>query len=213
MRYLKLWTMLAVVILGSFTVLSYYGIRIYRQAPPIPDRVVTQDGRVLFTKADLQDGQNTWQSIGGQEVGSIWGHGAYVAPDWNADWLHRESLFLLDRWARADHDQPFPALSPADQAGLKARLGEVMRANTYDPKTGDLVLPTDRAAAFDALSGYYAALFGDAEAFPQDVRAYSATWYSASASRRWAGSCSDWSRDGRSSLNPGRTGKPGTYPP
>lgn len=172
MRYLKLWTLLAVVIFGSFSVLSYYGLRIYREAPPIPARVVAPDGRVLFTKADLQDGQNTWQSIGGQQVGSIWGHGAYVAPDWNADWLHRESLFLLDRWAMADHGQLFASLTPAEQAGLQARLTELMRTNTYNAESGDLALSADRAAAFDAMSGYYAALFGDAEAFPENIRAY-----------------------------------------
>jgi nitric oxide reductase large subunit len=28
--------------------------------------------------------------------GSIWGHGGYLAPDWSADWLHREALSLLN---------------------------------------------------------------------------------------------------------------------
>jgi len=172
MRYLKLWTMLGVVFFGSFAVLSYYGLRIYRQAPPLPQRVVAADGRVLFTLDDLRDGQNTWQSIGGHEVGSIWGHGAYVAPDWNADWLHRESLFLLDRWAMADHGRTFENLSGPQQAALRARLAEEMRVNTYDPRTGDLVLSLDRAAAFDAMSAYYAAIFSDADSFPDAVRAY-----------------------------------------
>ena len=48
-------------------------------------------------------GQNVWQSMGGMEVGSIWGHGSYVAPDWTADWLHRECVFILDDWARSEH--------------------------------------------------------------------------------------------------------------
>ena len=47
---------------------------------------------VLFTGADIRDGRNIWQSIGGQEVGTVWGHGSYVAPDWSADWLHREAV-------------------------------------------------------------------------------------------------------------------------
>ena len=74
----------------SFLLLGYYGREIYYAAPPIPKQVVTADGTVLFTGQDIKDGQNVWQSIGGQEVGTIWGHGAYVAPDWSADWLHRE---------------------------------------------------------------------------------------------------------------------------
>ena len=60
-------------------------------------------GEVLFTGQDIRDGQNVWQSLGGQELGSIWGHGAYVAPDWSADWLHRECVWLLNHWSEKDH--------------------------------------------------------------------------------------------------------------
>lgn len=82
--YLKLWSAFAVIVVASFAVLGYYGVEIYRQAPPIPAGVAEADGAVLFTGQDIRDGQNVWQSMGGQEVGSIWGHGAYVAPDWSA---------------------------------------------------------------------------------------------------------------------------------
>jgi nitric oxide reductase subunit B len=86
----KLWIALGIVIGGSFLVLGSVGYRMISQAPPIPSKVVTPDGKLLFTGETIQDGQNVWQSIGGQEIGSIWGHGAYFAPDWTADWLHRE---------------------------------------------------------------------------------------------------------------------------
>ena len=172
MRYLKLWLALTVVIVASFAVLGYYGLQIYREAPPIPQRVVTTDGRVLFTGQDIQDGLNVWQSTGGQQLGSIWGHGAYVAPDWNADWLHRESLFLLDRWAQAEYGSTFMVLDPDAQAVLRDRLIREMRTNTYDFDTGDLVISPDRAAAFEAMSAYYAALFGDADTFPEATRPY-----------------------------------------
>ena len=69
--------------------------------PPLPARVVTTDGTVLVDEGEIQAGQNVWQSLGGMEVGSVWGHGSYVAPDWTADWLHREAMFILDRWANS----------------------------------------------------------------------------------------------------------------
>ncbi len=172
MRYMRLWLALAIVIVGSFSVLGYYGLQIYRQAPPTPERVVTEGGEVLFTRQNILDGMNVWQSMGGQQVGSIWGHGAYVAPDWNADWLHRECLWLLDRWALADYGAEFEALDAGPRAELESRLLREMRTNTYDPGTGDLVISEDRAAAYGALSAYYAALFGDAQAFPEETRAY-----------------------------------------
>ncbi len=172
MRYLKLWIALAIVIFGSFAVLGYYGVQIYRAAPPIPDRVVTTEGRVLFTGQDIRDGQNVWQSMGGQQLGSIWGHGAYVAPDWNADWLHRELVFILDRWSNEGHGRTYQELDVGQQAVLRDRLKREIRTNTYDPETGTITVSEDRAAAYEALSSYYAALFGDATEFPEEIRPY-----------------------------------------
>src|SRR5690606_23802921 len=128
-----------------FAVLLFYGRQIYVQAPPIPERVATPDGRALFTGQDIRDGLNVWQSMGGQQVGSVWGHGAYVAPDWNADWLHRESLMLLDRWADAEHGATFDELEVGARAALRDRLEREMRTNTYDEASGDLVISEDRA--------------------------------------------------------------------
>ena len=91
----RLWLVLTIVLVISFGILGGYGFRIKSMEPPIPTEVVTTTGTTVFTKADIQDGQNVWQSIGGQEVGTIWGHGSYVAPDWSADWLHRECMFII----------------------------------------------------------------------------------------------------------------------
>ncbi len=170
--YGKLWLSLAAVIVLSFLVLGYYGTEIYRQAPPMPKRVVTSDGSVLFTAQEIKDGQNVWQSMGGQEVGTIWGHGAYVAPDWTADWLHREATWLLNHWAE---QAGFPAYDKADletQAKLRQRLKQEIRSNTYQPATGDLVVSPLRAEAIKAVGAHYAALFGDDPALRELRKAY-----------------------------------------
>ena len=96
MQYRKLWFALAAVLIVSFGILGSLGGHLISNAPPIPDRVVCTDGRVVFADDAVRDGQNVWQSLGGQEIGSIWGHGSYVAPDWTADWLYREAAFVLD---------------------------------------------------------------------------------------------------------------------
>src|SRR5829696_4402745 len=121
-QYKRLWITLCVVVVASFSVLGYFGHRAISQAPPIPREVATTEGRVLFDGETIRDGQNVWQSIGGQQVGSVFGHGAYVAPDWTADWLHRESVFTLDAWARDAGAKDFAALPVEQQASLKARL-------------------------------------------------------------------------------------------
>jgi nitric oxide reductase subunit B len=160
-NYRQLWIFLTLVIVISFAVLGYYGGRIYQVMPPIPDRVVTEDGTELFTKQDILDGQNVWQSIGGQEVGSIWGHGAYLAPDWNADWLHRESLWILNKWSQEQFNSKFDDINDEQQAQLLTRLKKEMRTNTYNEETKELVISNDRMEAYQYLSRYYAGLFMD----------------------------------------------------
>ena len=159
MRYTRLWTVLILVIVSSFAILGYYGGEIYNEAPPIPSRVVTTDGRVLFTGQDITDGQNVWQSMGGQEVGTVWGHGAYVAPDWSADWLHKELSWMLEHWAAAQ-GKTYAGLGAEQQAALKARLKHEIRTNTYQPATGDLLVSPTRADAIAAVGKHYAGLFG-----------------------------------------------------
>ncbi|MCA9444653.1 MAG: nitric-oxide reductase large subunit, partial [Candidatus Omnitrophica bacterium] len=161
MKYGKLWLSFAFVIAASFLVLGYYGREIYRLAPPIPENVVANSGEVLFTGQDIRDGQNVWQSIGGQQVGSVWGHGAYVAPDWSADWLHRELVWLLDHWAMEEHGVSWEELEVGPKAAIKARLKEEIRTNSYNKENGVLEVSSDRAEAIASVGEHYTALFGD----------------------------------------------------
>ena len=155
----KLWIAFIAVIVISFSVLGYFGREIYRKAPPIPAQVVTTDGTVLFTGQDIKDGQNIWQSIGGQEVGTIWGHGSYVAPDWSADWLHREAEFILNQYARDNDSMDYKDLSAEKQAMYKVRLQKELRTNTYDEAKNIFVVSPLRAAAIAEVSKHYAGLF------------------------------------------------------
>ena len=155
----KLWIAFALVVGISFAVLLYYGNQIYQQAPPVPERVTNEEGQLLFTGQEIKDGQNIWQSIGGQEVGTVWGHGAYVAPDWTADYLHREAQYLLNRWSQEEQGKAFDQLTEVEQAAMERRLQEFLRKNSYDEASSTLVIHSQRYDAFRELYGHYAGLF------------------------------------------------------
>ena len=162
----KLWYALATVILVSFGVLGFFGVEIFRTMPPFPEKVVTTDGEVLFEGQDIKDGQNVWQSIGGQTVGSIWGHGAYIAPDWNADYLHRESEVMLRKLAERD-GLDYKTLSEADKAKYQVLLREELRKNTYDPATGIITYSPLRAEAAREVGEHYTKLFLGTDESPE----------------------------------------------
>lgn len=155
----RLWLIFAATMIVMFGTLIYFGQQIYQAKPPIPNAVATAAGRVLYTRAEIETGQNVWQSMGGMEQGSIWGHGSYVAPDWSADWLHREAMALLDIMARAQGAGAYAALAAPDQARLQAMLRQEMRANTYDPRTGVITVSEPRAQAMALVGAHFSDLF------------------------------------------------------
>ena len=155
----KLWIGLTVLLVASFAVLLGIGGEIYRQAPPLPERVVTEAGEVVFTADDIELGRRVWQSAGGMQLGSIWGHGGYVAPDWSADWLHRELIAILDGWAAGAGAASYADLPAEQRAALQGRLETRIRENTYDPATNTIVIDADRAAAIDTVAAHYVSLF------------------------------------------------------
>jgi len=155
----RLWIALIAVVAVSFAVLGWIGTRIYQQAPPIPERVLTTEGSEVFGPGMIREGQNVWQALGGMEVGSIWGHGSYVAPDWTADWLHREAMFVLEEWARQEGAAGYERLAAERQAALRGRLEQLYRANRYDAAAGVLRIEPIRARAVEACLAHYSGVF------------------------------------------------------
>ena len=92
----------------------------------------------------------------------MWGHGAYTAPDWTADWLHREARWLVEHWAEEEYGAPFELLHEEQAAGLRARLRSELRTNTFDPSSGTLTVSPLRMWAISAVQDHYTDLFGAA---------------------------------------------------
>jgi nitric oxide reductase subunit B len=155
----RLWRWLGLIFVLSFGALGYLGWEIYLTAPPIPKAVVTTDGDVLFTHDQIQLGQQAWLSAGGQQLGTVWGHGSYVAPDWSADWLHREASALkARRTAQLQHVVAAP--TEADLAAVDASVKAEMRRNTYDDQADTIKVSPERAAAIAEVARHFNDLYG-----------------------------------------------------
>ncbi len=150
----------------SFGVLIYGGHLISREKPPIPGTVISETGEVLFTGDDIKAGQNYYFSRGGQHIGSIWGHGSYLAPDWSADYLHRLGLYTAARISGLDAEKArsftqddFDSLDAVKKAELSASVALELRKNRFDSAKNELVFTSNQAEAFRNLQKYYTELF------------------------------------------------------
>ena len=127
------------VMIGGFSVLSFVTVLTYTNAPPIPEKAVDAAGDVVFTGADIQKGQEVFFKYGLMEHGSIWGHGAYLGPDYSAEYLHRLGEVTRDTISVEKYGRPFTQLSPDEQSAASAQVRRVLKENRYEPALRTLV--------------------------------------------------------------------------
>ena len=145
----------------TFGVLVFGGYLINREKPPVPETILAPSGQVIFSGEDIFEGRELYFSRGGQHIGSIWGHGSYLAPDWSADYLHRMGLFLAARHlgltleeAKRFTQKDFDAVDALPRSRLSALVQEEINANRSDPKGRILRLPTRQTEAVITLTAY-----------------------------------------------------------
>jgi len=137
------------VILFGFFVLGLLAYRTYQAKPPIPERVVDPSGRVLYTERDVERGQEVFLNNGLMEYGSVFGHGAYLGPDYTADYLRRAS------------DQVKRSYGGERSDSASRRTIEDFRTNRYDKRTGILRLTRPQAEAHRLLIAHYSRFFSE----------------------------------------------------
>ena len=146
----KGWAQAAILVfVFGFFVLGLLAYRTYTNEPPIPNKVVGPSGSELFTGDDIMSGQQVFLKNGLMQYGSIFGHGAYLGPDYTADYLRRAALVVRDVYGGEQSDQ------------AKLQTVQDFKTNRYDQETQKLVLTAAQAKAFEEVRNHYHAFFSE----------------------------------------------------
>ena len=147
----SLWLQVAIVtFLAGFAVLLYLAYRIHAEPPPIPGRVVAEDGSTLFTGDDIMAGQHIFQKYGLMQYGTIFGHGAYLGPDFTAQYLHEAANAMVD----------FHRGQGRAEAEAHKLTSNELKQNRFDPQSDVLHYTTSQTYAFHQLAKFYTRYFG-----------------------------------------------------
>jgi nitric oxide reductase subunit B len=130
--------------LFGFAILTFSAVRIYQDHAPIPERVVDPSGNVLFTGQQIRDGQELFLTYGLMQFGTVYGHGAYLGPDFTADYLHRLAVHMSQRYG-------------GDEAA-RERARRELQENRYDATTGTLVCTAGEVSGFAEIHDHFGQL-------------------------------------------------------
>ena len=139
----------ALVLIFGFFVMGVLAYRTYTHSMPLPEQVVSEQGDVVYTGEEITSGQNVFLTRGIQQYGSVVGHGAYLGPDYTAEYLRLSSEHINDLLEQQNVQEP------------AAATAEMQRTNRYDEETGILVLTAEQISAFEELKQYYGDFFGE----------------------------------------------------
>ena len=154
------WRQAAILVMVvGFSILSFMTVQTYKNAPPIPETVKDASGGTVMTGADILKGQEVFLKYALMEHGTLWGHGAYLGPDYSAEYLHRLSEISRDTLAKERFGKPFDQLAPSDQGAVSADVKRTLKENRYDASTKTLTMSPGEVASYQIQQGEWADYF------------------------------------------------------
>jgi nitric oxide reductase subunit B len=151
----------AIVLVLGFAGLLAITMLAYSNAPPIPGQVVDAQGNTVFTGDDVSKGQAVFLRYGLMDNGSIWGHGAYLGPDYSAEALHFIGQDTAAAIAQERFGKPLAELDESQQAAVRAEVAVALKTNRYDAQADVLRLTAPEAIAYRQQVGYWTNYFKD----------------------------------------------------
>lgn len=151
-------SVILVLIIG-FSILIWIAVRAYSDAPPIPEKVVSSRGETVFTGADIMAGQQVFLKYGLMENGTVWGHGAYIGPDFPAEYLHTLTIDSKNMLARNVYGRLPGELTPIETETVNAEVRRLLKENRYSPGTRALLYTPEEIASFQGQIAKWANYF------------------------------------------------------
>ncbi len=152
---------IVIILILEFAVLTWVTTGSYyrTQKPPVPEKVMDNDGLVVFTRADIEKGQQLFLKKALMDNGSIWGHGAYLGPDFSAQYLHNLALEVNGFIAADKYKTPVAEITPEQKESLIALAGDFLARNRYNDESHNLLFTQPELNSFKKQIPYWKEYF------------------------------------------------------
>ena len=116
-----IWIMVIVTVVCWAAMLAAT-VETYRQAAPLPQKMVTADGKSVMTYDSIVAGKSGFQKADLMDYGSLYGMGSYFGEDYTAEYLVQLGKQVRDNLASAQYGKAYAALDRDQQSGITRRM-------------------------------------------------------------------------------------------
>ena len=158
-QYLSPWWRrgIVVILLLEFTVLLWITTgNYYRKVqPPVPEKVIDTSGSIIFTGSDIKTGQQIFLKKGLMNNGTVWGHGAYLGPDFSAQYLHNLALDVSNYIALQKYNIGFSQLAYEQKESLVPLTRDFLAENRYQYDGNNLLFTEPEIKSYTDQISYW----------------------------------------------------------
>jgi len=146
-----------IILLLEFAVLIWVTTGSYYTSlkPPVPEKVTDSTGYVIFTRTDIENGQQLFLRKALMDNGSVWGHGAYMGPDFSAQYLHTLALEVSGFIANEKYKASISAISAEEKRSLVILTGDFMSKNRYSYVSLNLIFTPPEIKSYNDQISYW----------------------------------------------------------
>lgn len=151
--YLK-WGAVVSFVVGMLVLIGG-GYAIKNQLPPYPEKVVSEDGGLIFDKDAIIRGQDVYQEYGLMDHGSVWGHGSLRGMDFSATTLHLVVRAMQSFYAKEIYSRTIEELSTQEKDNVRAIVRNEIKQNRFDASKDTLTLTKAQVNALAEIEKYW----------------------------------------------------------
>ena len=153
------------ILLLEFAVLIWIATGTYIRdvGPPVPETVEDASGTVIFTGDNIISGQELFLKKALMNNGTVWGHGAYLGPDFSAEYLHNLALETSKHLSLQNYNKSWSNLNETEKAALQRITYDFLSENRYKKESGILVFTAPEIQSFKDQQDYWNDYFSKPE--------------------------------------------------
>jgi nitric oxide reductase subunit B len=159
-----------IVMIVGFAILGVITSVAYDNTAPIPKQVIDPEGHIIFTGEQITRGQGVFLKNNLMEHGTLWGHGAYLGPDYSASYLHEQTLLMQKILADEIYHRPFDQLNDFEKGAVSQEIPKILKQNRYNPQTDTLLFTNEESKAYAHNLNFWKNYFtlGEAPGLPKN---------------------------------------------